>query len=154
MDFLNTILIRRAMCRQQNREQQHKISEISDQLNNEQEAHKRTNAAMTQLRDGLKSEMDKIQSQQAQGEDAKVKWALSKLDFGFTLSQKSVEQRLQSTAQELASVRAELQSEKATHQTTASQLASAHKEIVRDNFITQVKLLLIFSSLEIAQGPD
>ena len=60
------------MCRQQNRDLQHNVTELTDQLSTEQEAHKRTTAAMTQLRDGLKNEMDKIQSQQAQGEDAKV----------------------------------------------------------------------------------
>ena len=141
MDFLNTILIRRAMCRQQNREQQHKISEISDQLNNEQEAHKRTNAAMTQLRDGLKSEMDKIQSQQAQGEDAKVAF-ISPFATAHTAWQKSVESRLQSTGQELATVRAELQSEKAAHQTTAAQLATAHKDIVRAQLQRSLRVTL------------
>jgi hypothetical protein len=44
--------------------------------------------------------------------------------------QKSVEQVLQSTSQELATVRAELKSETAAHQSTRTQLASAHTEIV------------------------
>ena len=38
----------------------------------EQEAHKRSQAAMTQLRESLKSEMDKIQGQASAEEGAKV----------------------------------------------------------------------------------
>ena len=38
---------------------------------------------------------------------------------------------LAQTTQDLATVRAELQSEKSAHQTTTSQLASAHKDIVQ-----------------------
>lgn len=97
----------------QTRDLQHKIMELTDQLTTEQEAHKRTQVAMNQLRDGLKTEMDKIHTQQAAGEENK----------------KSVEQRLQSSSQEAATLRAELQSEKASLQTTTAQLSAAHKEI-------------------------
>ena len=58
--------------RQQNRDLQSKVTELADQLLTEQEAHKRSQTAMNQLKDGLKSEMDKYQSQQAAGEDVKV----------------------------------------------------------------------------------
>jgi hypothetical protein len=45
---------------------------LTDQLATEQEAHKRTQVAMNQLREGLKTEMDKIHTQQAAGEENKV----------------------------------------------------------------------------------
>ena len=104
---------------------------------------------MLRLRDSMKNEMEKINTQAAAGEDAKVPLSLH-VPLLLIARQKSIEQRLQSTGQELAAVRAELQSEKAVHQTTAGQLAGANKEIVRSPLVAFVR----DCPAESAQGAD